>query len=123
MDTSKQYIKMCEKAEEIQDLWINRRAGDFCSTRWARVTRIVGFHCNFSQPVEKNYTFLPRQDQLQNMVIGRLNAGQLSMIFEDWRQENIPNLNNNYSMEQLWLCYVMFKKYGKTWNGETWEKV
>ena len=25
------------------------------------------------------------------------------------------------SMEQLWLAFVMKKKYGKVWNGEEWE--
>ena len=28
---------------------------------------------------------------------------------------------NLYSMEQLWLMFVMKEKYNKEWNGKDWE--
>ena len=31
-------------------------------------------------------------------------------------------MDKNYSMEQLWLAFVMKDKYKKVWNGEDWIK-
>ncbi len=65
--------------------------------------------------------WLPRQDQLQAMVInfghGQQNSGMLvglSIFSAEYGYDNS-------SMEQLWLAFIMKEKYGKVWNGEEWQ--
>ena len=94
MDTSKKYIEMCTKAEEIQ----------------SEVTE---------EKIEHNFyitVWLPRQDQLQEMVIGGDDTITLTEYFL-----NAVSLycDRKLSMEQLWLKYVMKEKYGKVWDNRT----
>ena len=143
MDTSKQYIKMCEKAQEIQESHtFDEEEGDFS-------------------------IWLPRQDQLQGMIEGtvmekiekfnkfmhlpilnikcnEIDEEKLEIFREKWgemmkdslaRITPLPvceneelNLINVFtstftSFEQLWLAFVMKEKYGKTWNNkkEEWK--
>ena len=71
MDTSKEYIKMCEKAVEIQKdwRWENFKKGDWMAYKSGDV-RVVD--CSYQQfrelqhaPFGEFPTWLPRQDQLQ----------------------------------------------------------
>jgi len=118
--------KMFEKAEEIQEgkrLWLD---GDCfydsetgkvdlfcegCNDEWGYFDKGVGA------------IWLPRQDQLQEMVETTETLPEL--IVQDklahfcmWvkYQCHIPLT----SMEQLWLAFVMKEKYNKTWDGEEW---
>lgn len=146
MDTTNQYIEMCRKAGEIQELWVPS-CSDYV------VSPTTGFFEIYSSRELENairykndYIWLPRQDQLQEMLI---------TIFEDKNKTayvpvKMPQYRNNYlcrsmigsfdsyihrnspardeciwqfsSMEQLWLAYVMEKKFNKTWNGGNWIK-
>lgn len=68
----------------------------------------------------QNHIWLPRQDELQRMLIPspyRDYRNLLSFFFDwiDW-----DNLPASSSMEQLWLDFVMKEKYGKIWNGDDW---
>lgn len=90
MDTSEEYIKMCEKATEIQKQWVPQM-GDFFQGRWADNTTHI--HCvNYGYKLDGDgffvamtgrepdmnyeyYTYpqyncvwLPRQDQLQEIM-------------------------------------------------------
>ena len=138
MDTSKEYIKMCEKAKEIQRIWkTNATTGD--------VTQI-GVLCSFEEyhnddtydfgfgdtdiqiTNAKELTWLPRQDQLQGMVpINSYSCvagadgtilGRFYQFYKDIRHHK-PCYK---TYEQLWLAFVMKEKYNKTWNGEDWVK-
>lgn len=131
MDTSKEYILMCEKAVEIQELW-KKQAGDIFAQGYPRGnTLIVGFHCTFSE-VDEHYpdrVWLPRQDQLQEMV-----ENNISDFLEFCFAPNsccgcsrtvstfIKIKFKNLSMEQLWLAFVMKEKFNKVWNGTDWIK-
>ena len=117
MDTSETYIKMCEKAENIlphiniepEDFMMNGSRGSMGASIW-----------------------LPRQDQLQEMVPHNEKNNfdwmcQLSKL-EAFTVENYdhgqryPEYIWNFSTwEQLWLAYVMKEKYNKVWNGEDWK--
>ncbi len=133
MDTSKEYIKMSSEAVEIQKLW-KHRAGDLCSPRFSdNITWIVGFNVGFGDIGDKDLIWLPRQDQLQEMLDYPFPA-QLVQDFANWCNENhyygigegkkfklLENLGQ-LSMEQLWLAFIMKEKYGKTWNGKDWVK-
>ena len=77
---------------------------------------------------KKNLIWLPRQDQLQEMVQaeGENNVEFRERIicdFSAWCQ--VLRMANDFrdylSMEQLWLGFVMKQKFGKMWNGDKWE--
>jgi len=62
--------------------------------------------------------WLPRQDQLQEMIksisaFGRLKRFYRFVYFEE-------NRRHEWSMEQLWLAFVMKEKYEKVWDGTEW---
>jgi hypothetical protein len=150
MDTSETYIKMCEKAVKIQKLrhkptkddsiepWLD---GDFfCIHPPVEYPDEddeigIGYNCNdyfYSQP-EGDAVWLPRQDQLQEMVIGKgvlagdwldvlehfvMDEGGLFDLFDTHRIDTTYNYTKSF--EQLWLAFVMKKKYNKVWDGEDW---
>ena len=66
--------------------------------------------------------WLPRQDQLQEMV--ELPRPKLVTEFYTFavcsEVEGVLALNYYRSMEQLWLAFVMKEKYNKTWSEEEW---
>ena len=116
MDTSPIYAMMCEKATEIQE----QRSlfapegdyGEWWCTPYYNTT----------------YTWLPRQDQLQEMVPGFVEQSRwaipLALRFADFCEEQANNpLSWGTSIptfEQLWLAFVMQAKYRKHWTGEEW---
>jgi len=133
MDTSEQYIKMCEKAKEIQAKW-QHQDGDFYFTYADDDDDIIGGRSTLPRPDswtdwgKYHHIWLPRQDQLQAMcgdnfrevLLGRMGDGEwkgldgfVDFAYEDCRCE---------SMEQLWLAFVEKEKYGKAWDGEDWVK-
>ncbi len=173
MDTSKTYIKMCEKAEEIQELKRCPRStiphrdetkvmpGDvfYCKGSMSGdyyvgpdfsegdifvSGEVSCVHMDYPdahiRKDESRYSYddapliwLPRQDQLQEMVINNPFKGLLNMhfffadFFYDETMEEVgcgsqPIEPQKFtSMEQLWLAFVMKEKYNKAWNGKEWE--
>lgn len=144
MDTNQEYVNMCKKSEEVQKDWKPLR-GDFVFD--GKKTDIVvwtsgnGIGIYFNDDgddsiVRERATWLPRQDQLQEICY--------IIYYEQWKLHNNEddrrkiiftmlrefyiysnNMNNELdSMEQLWLAFVMWKKCGKRWNGREllWEK-
>ena len=116
MDTSREYILQCEKAEEIQKLW-EPDDGDFihCDSNICTEVHVVGDHFKYKDPT---YTWLPRQDQLQEMIGGTW-SGQLFRL-DRWIKEFGKEYYACTSMEQLWLGFVMTEKFNKKWDGESW---
>ena len=131
MDITPEYIKTCEKAVEIHGHCPEN--GDFYFDS-------ADFHMIFTYPGRplgilgtiSGYIWLPRQDQLQEMVLPVLKekhnkiydlkamnrqANWFWALFSLWMQKDEFQSN---SMEQLWLAFVMKEKYGKTWSGEDW---
>lgn len=138
MDCSKDYILMCEKATEIQAL---RRRLHGAKCNLDKIGHGLGCEDVFFFPDwrgEDFYNdylgskdtgllsiFLPRQDQLQEMI--KLPTWKLIYEFILWfsalmEVEAEPIWKQN-SMEQLWLSFVMEKVYGKRWEGHEWKKV
>lgn len=134
MDTSEVYIKMCEKAEEIQELRVPTttqspysfwQEGDYYFLD--KEPSVYSFH--WSPHHISNAVWLPRQDQLQEMVRSETTIGtatakpesswQLSQRFWNWLWSK-EEIVSDKSMEQLWLAFVMKEKYGKVWNGDFW---
>lgn len=124
MDASKEYIKMCEKAVEIQALkptefgWImsNRKTG-FCYTDEDNVFTSHEHICNSSGEIIAHEfgTWLPRQDQLQEM------CGCVECDLQSFEWFYYNNHYEGGTWEKFWVCFVMYKLHNKTWNGEDWQ--
>ena len=120
MDTSKTYIKMCEKAEEIQFI-LHKCIPE--GTYWVRHHKdgaeagITGY--NFKIPSDT--IILPRQDQLQEMIFDKreitIPTAMVRLLNDWWKGNTTGHIT---SMEQLWLAFVMKEKYNKVWDGEQW---
>lgn len=162
MDRSKEYIKMCGQAKEIQNkfrlespgsptkfqgsmfylckissILISQylRSGFYIITRkykcWASL--IDGYHeiCieGLLRDFSEDVIWLPRQDQLQDILINNDNFTYLVDDFQIWvyqQQGFIYDILSGReeklfkSMEQLWLGFIMKENYNKVWNGEDW---
>lgn len=121
MDKSEQYIKMCERAGEIQALARKLPIGHFPHS--------VYFYNN--QFIQLNAlavgVWLPNQSQLQEMVFGKGNwlygtgaCGQAQYLIDF-----VNSPAEYWTMEQLWMAFVMREKYGKVWDStkEDWIKI
>lgn len=132
MDTSPEYVKMCDKALEIQKLY--PRAGCDCGNcgsgkaEWGYSPRL------------KKMVWLPRQDELQEMVTAQNLCGyrienikkapiidNLLCTFEQFYRKQhwwgkAERLDKRPTMEQLWLAFVMKEKFNKTWTGKEWRE-
>ena len=119
MDTSHKYLKMCEKAKEIQNEW-TQHDKDF-------------FICHMGDYDPKSIrqmkrTWLPRQDQIQDLYKMRCKMNLLNMFCEWFKDKFIDKVTvSDYStttMEQLWLRFYMQDTYNKIWNNikEEWNE-
>ena len=122
MDTSETYVKMCEKATEIQAEKVEYRQGDYFagkSIEW----QIVMCSRKGGTPILLMTVWLPRQDQLQEMLFDTEHIfARVVLLKEFVRQNERYILNKMRSFEQLWLAFVMQERYSKIWNGEDWIK-
>ena len=120
MDTTKQYLLMCEKANEIQVLRPTESNGDWCN--WMGDTKCINVGIVI---LHKNIIWLPRQDQLQEMIINPLlSNGLINQIKDKLNNFKIEKevQGKIISMEQYLLLIVMKEKYNKVWNGTDWQK-
>ena len=132
MDTSNEYIEMCQKAEEIQKLRIEgehliQEDGDFfwrpISDKWFVSLLNVSHRMN-----KKNDVWLPRLDQLIS-IVG--NDKFFELTYTGWRdqKEIDPIMKTFYwdintvdwkkefnTPEKMWLCFVMLDKFKKVWQ-------
>lgn len=144
MDNPKEYILMCSKTKKIQlyykniqlhksywnvgDQYINIYDGD-------EEINICSFDSEYGESVKRDKDiWLPRQDQLQKMIIDKYGLEDMIGAFyhfsiaETYKIITNSSLNATVffnSMEQLWLAFVMKVKYNKQWSIEskTWEAV
>jgi len=157
MDLTKVYIKMCLKALDIQD----HKPGqydlyyiDFSKSGWNNKSEIVQTYneniddCYEIPYREKtrtvdsrndgvNHGWLPRQDQLQDMLedypglffwdLCRQPEGWLCMGRDVGEQTIYPRKEGyikeediSKTAEQALLRMLMSQKYGKVWNGKNW---
>ena len=120
MDITEIYIKMCD-CEEIQKQW-SMKAGDWLRIRGSKYVSLAyestaRGESGFAEP---DAVWLPRQDQLQEMVkekfLGWTYPGVLNEL-----QKLCFEISHYDSMEQLWLAFVMKELYSKTWDGDKWQ--
>ena len=134
MDTTKKNILMCEKAEEIQKIW-KPRVGDLAwrGTKYLPTKDACGYLTDVDVFDTQGYkargsVWLPRQDQLQEMV----NEGSVEFLTRRFNKFALDECHimsgschlNGFAvfetLEQLWLAFVMKEKYNKIWNGTDW---
>lgn len=157
MDVSKEYILMCSKATEIQEM---REFGEdyefsyeistdmiqftvlprnksyrtrFNSNALTEVLSLNELHDRFTHisgcklmSDAFSVIWLPRQDQLQEMVNNPIDMfiWGLNIYTYDGEQiessqvELVRYFEQFTSMEQLWLAFVMQEKYNKIWDSE-----
>lgn len=140
MDTSEKYIEMCRAADEIQKIW-KAEVGDYVfppKTHPCQAIRILCSMGELSYPSgyspyrnKQLETWLPRQDQLQDMIKPKelvtqfgVNQNLWGVLFEfDMfvMNERYYNPKRYSTMEQLWLAYVMYEKYEKIWDESEWK--
>lgn len=126
MDRSSNYIKMCEGIEAVQEQW-QPEFGDFYVSMSLGLTSPC-------QPImsdlEKKVSYLktikavwlPRQDQLQEMVMENYaTPWDLAIAFSNVLMgEHASYFENFDSMEKLWLAFIMLEKYERKWNDGKW---
>jgi len=130
MDISRTYQKMCI-CKEIQKKW-KIEEGDYFFKKSS--SEVYFYFCGhegwpFAEAQRRFYAWLPRQDQLQAMIehIKYLYgfylrvAGWTGQLFN--REEKlIFEVGELQSFEQIWLCFFMWIKHQKAWNGEEWKR-
>jgi len=112
MDTSKEYIEMCQKAVEVQDK-LPRNEDENGRKYVDSSTYIIKYDIE-----TKRLIWLPRQDQLQNMLDEKPNPSRMhNLLIWAGIECDVSDLR---TWEQLWLAFVMHEKYQKKWDGEDW---
>ena len=127
MDTSSEYILMCEKAKEIQHDTLS--IGDFVwlGDKYLCLPEACRIITQSEQNSELNYDefiWLPRQDQLQEMVNDKFSSReQIPALVRilDHKKQCTRTGRNPATWEQLWLSFVMYHKHNKQWNNNEWE--
>ncbi len=147
MDASNRYAMMCQRASEIQNSWRPRPCDviieisdldegiSFCKPA-ASIVQVANMY--YDEQDEENYLkecdemkeqalWLPRQDQLQRMFepdtakIFLLMNQVIGKKYRDYAKNVIVDAPELFfSMEQLWLAYIMKEKFNKVWNEEQW---
>ena len=143
MDNTPIYIKMADCPEIQEDHIFD--TGDFAITEYDKKFGIflnpgrgdylidLEGHDFYTDDFE-SLVWLPRQDDLQKMVVAKVCADytktdlspehRLVTVFASFVTAvrfpyKIPQ-NDLTSMEQLWLAFVMSELHSKTWDGKAW---
>ena len=122
MDTSKRYIAMCD-CPEMQEPWRRKhystREQDVYWDSEGHVSYVSPFQNSTWNRITTGSIWLPRQDQLQEMVFNRYD-GYRWLIIDFARWVGDFEDTTSASVEQLWLSFVMHELYGKCWVGRGW---
>ena len=141
MDKSSAYIRMCDKADEIQDQWTPAH-GDFFVGQGGQVECwVASIHgrrrMSGNWEVRETddglirvcrYVWLPRLDQLMELAqVPGLRFEKVTQHFFDWTRTHYPSLDGRAgkvfsSLEQTWLAFIMQWKFGKNWTGQDFLK-
>ena len=126
MDKSSNYIKMCESAKVIQKLWKPELGDFFVSMSSSRTSPCQSVVSELEKKVFYLKTikavWLPRQDQLQEMVIEKYaTPWDLAIAFSNvLMADDVSYFDNFDSMEKLWLAFIMLEKRRKIWKDGEW---
>ena len=135
MDTSEQYIAMCD-CPEIQDGWEPKYWDDTNKGIITEMYTLDGVNCVETSEVFTNreqLKYRPRQDQLQDMFSKATHWMLLDLFVNTFdgiaciKATNIKRsglkVTDYNSMEQLWLAFVMWELHSKKWTETKWIKL
>ena len=126
---------MCEKACEIQNIW-KPQTGDWtvdknfyspflvCSVKENSLLCYQKRTNSLCHLPKNLLIWLPHSHQLQEMIDLSTNADALLLC-----EEAKDFIQNYYSLglfsfcKEMWLSFVMYKKYNKIWSGQEWLEV
>lgn len=123
MDTSPEYIKMCEKAQrELENFCPLKTHIDSGSEK--KVVQIQGMW--FAVDLLSGTIWLPHEFQLRKIAKSLYWKRDRSAknIETEMLQDYYTYVQNSiieWSREQTWLTFIMEKRYNKIWNGEYWQ--
>ena len=126
-----QYAEMCQMAEAIQalrgpELW---QDGDFysCTVSGGRPFTAVWTDTEDEPPEMFKPIWLPRQDQLQDMldlheytINISSNGVEFFLVYAAKHTLEAQKIDYQETMEQLWLAFIMKEVYGKVWKDGRW---
>ena len=143
MQIDKNYIEMCFKARELQDVWQVRIGDLYINQRWLAhyentdecrkkmnqdirvVQTTVGETPDRNFFIKDNYTWLPRVDELYELS-RKINGSvyfpvsMMELICKTWRENQHTvfrlNYNQSDSLEQIWLAFWMLTQHDKAWD-------
>jgi hypothetical protein len=135
MDTTEKYIEMC-KAKEIQSRWRPTDGDFYVYSVVIKDPQIMIMSSKFGiEPMDlSQWVWLPRQDQLQDMLSASVTIGYMICGLEAFYDpervcgyvdpcRKCRNLGERRrttydTMCQWWLAFVMHEKFGKWWSIE-----
>jgi hypothetical protein len=121
---NKQYIEMSEKAIEIQESYRSRNPtpDDIFVGKIYHGIELFGHLTPTNVPVTDDYIWLPRQEQLLEMIPpdwGEDSPITKMVYIVDWGTTDCSSAEYSESfktMEQLLLAYIMSEKFKKVWD-------
>lgn len=136
MDTSKEYIDMCQKATELQDMW-NPAAQDtvkpdnfVCAMVVTNIESdgALGFG-DFGNTYQSGCVWLPSHDQIHELfpdvfgTVGNMMGFNFLLFLVIQTQEQSEYYNSFGSIDQLFLAFIMDYKYSKAWYNKNWKEI
>jgi hypothetical protein len=124
------YIKMCEKAGEIQKEWRPKDLDTFCYTKSREIGEVCADNKKHTQKEYddnlKHQFWLPTLEQLFKMwcnLCQTTNFAGLSQRIGEHKRSKITTYPNIKHIKEMCLEVIMKEFYHKIWTGEKWEAV
>ena len=135
MDTSKEYIKMCQRSQlpwhpSVGDWAYSERDGVSClDAIILALAEATPFGKNGAR-IKADHVPLFLQDQLQEMVRNGRSANGLLCMAENFRKTSVDciiawckdDIGEYFTMEKFWLMLVMYWLRQKRWDGNDWKR-
>jgi len=146
MNEIKKYIMMCN-CKEIQRMRSVLSRNVYGCTKcyvetWCHPSCCPECNCSIREDSandgisdERGHIWLPNQEQIQKILLGKYDIANLFVTFVDWAKgtlagENgvvykISEFENFGSFRQLWLGFFMFDGFDKIWinNDFSWQSL
>lgn len=132
MDKTRTYIEMCIKAKEIQEQWepsLNDFAylkDDLCDKRIVGINSCCDDEYSGTtdsihyKKAKKDCWWLPTQEDLQKTAGIKDGYDFVHSFVDKVFTERDYMYYRNMTPNQIWLAFVMERKWNKRWNSKDW---
>lgn len=130
------YIKMCEKAEEIQEKWrspFKNYVGDLYwkGKKYLMISEACLFVTEIMFKPEDEHIYLPTQEQLIKMHFdwylerykGKMMISEYFLYLSEFAVIAEESKYKYYSPVEMMMGYLYQEKYSKEWTGEKWKEI